>query len=323
MPNSLEQREPDEAALIAEMIAILRRKMASDYAGGKIRRDAHPKTVGLLRGKFRIAPDLPPELRVGLFKQAQNFDCWVRVSNSSGRIQSDAIKDARGIAIKLLAPRVRGADTHAELGQDFVLLNSPTMPLGTVKLFRDAVFYAIESSPLLLGAKFLLTGHAAVLTGLLGLRTRPNSPLDIRYWSTTPYRFGRSDAVKYSLLPTSGYRSPKPDEYGESYLSDAMQAHLGAATASFDFCVQLRRDDMPIEDAAVRWDERRSPFIKVATLEIPKQNFRTTKRETLAEALRFSPAHALREHLPLGGLNRAREKIYRALARFRQGRQRA
>ena len=320
MTRPIEQREPDEAALIAEMIAILRRKMLSDYAAGNIRRDAHPKTVGLLRGRFRIEPELPPQLRVGLFKQPGSHDCWVRVSNSSGRIQSDAIKDARGIAIKLLAPRVRGTGSNAELGQDFVLLNSPTMPLGTVKLFRDAVFYAIESSPLLLGAKFLLTGHAAVLTGLLGLRSRPNSPLDIRYWSTTPYRFGSSDAVKYSLLPTSSYRSPKPDKYGDSYLSDAMQAHLAADTARFDFCVQLRRDDMPIEDAAVRWDERRSPFIKVATLEIPKQNFRTAKREAMAEALRFSPAHALREHAPLGGLNRARAKIYRALAKFRQQR---
>ncbi|MGB2818231.1 MAG: hypothetical protein WBC37_13510, partial [Burkholderiaceae bacterium] len=58
----IEEREPNEAALTAEMIAILRRKMARDYAKGDTLRDAHPKTIGLLRGRFRIEPDLPEEL---------------------------------------------------------------------------------------------------------------------------------------------------------------------------------------------------------------------------------------------------------------------
>ncbi len=195
----VEEREPNEAALVAEMIAILRRKMARDYAKGGTLRDAHPKTLGLLRGSFRIEPNLPESLRVGLFERPRSFACWVRFSNSSGKVQSDAVPDARGVAIKLLAPRGKGAAAGAELGQDFVLLNTPVMPLGTVALFRDAVYYTIESSPLLLAAKFALTGHARVLLGLLMLRGNPSSPLDIRYWSTTPYRFGPDRAVKYSL----------------------------------------------------------------------------------------------------------------------------
>ena len=39
MPVSLEVREPGEAALIAEMTAILRRKMAADHARGHTLRD--------------------------------------------------------------------------------------------------------------------------------------------------------------------------------------------------------------------------------------------------------------------------------------------
>lgn len=320
MLSPLERLEPDEAKMIAEMTAILRRKMAADYAAGATRRDAHPKTLGLLRGRFTVEPDLPAEYRVGLFKRAQRYDCWVRVSNASGKIQSDAIKDARGIAIKLMTPGGRGTSADAELGQDFVLLNSPVMPLGTVALFRDAVHYAIESSPLLLAAKLLVTGHAGVLLGLAALRSSPNSPLDICYWSTTPYRWGKQEAVKYALVPTSEHRSRRSSKRSESYLSEVMQAHLDQHVARFDFCVQLRRGDMPIEDAAVRWDERESPFVKVATLEIPKQQFRTARREALAEALRFSPGHARPAHAPLGGLNRARVRIYRALAQFRRQR---
>jgi hypothetical protein len=320
MPVSLEVREPDEAALIAEMTAILRRKMAADHARGHTLRDAHPKTVGLLRGRFRIEPDLPRELRVGLFRSAATFDCWVRFSNASGTPQSDAVADARGVAIKLMAPGGKGRPEDRALGQDFLLLSAPVMPLGTVALFRDAVHYAIESSPLLLGAKLLLTGRPDVLLGLAALRIRPGSLLDIRYWSTTPYRWGARQAVKYSLIPASAPRSRRPAKPGEDYLGDAMQAQLSRRAASFDFCVQLRRGDMPIEDAAQRWDERRSPFVKVATLLLPRQSFRTAARRSLAEILSFSPGHARPAHAPLGGLNRARIRIYRALSTFRHRR---
>jgi hypothetical protein len=319
MSTTLETREPGEAAMTAEMIDILRRKMARDYDAGQTRRDAHPKTTGLLRGRLEVEADLPKHLRVGLFAKPQSHDCWIRTSNASGKTQSDAIGDARGFAIKLMAPRNKRRD-EAPLGQDFVLLSTPVMPLGTIALFRDAVYYTIESSPLLFAAKCVLRGHARALLGLVALRIRPTSPLDIQYWSTTPYRFGKGRAVKYSLIPTSRHRSRMPKTPGESYLSDAMQQHLSTHEASFDFCVQLHQDGMPIEDAAPRWDETVSPFVKVATLRIPKQRFRTAQRDALAESLMFSPGHALPAHVPMGGLNRARIKIYKALSKFRHAR---
>lgn len=318
--TSFETLEPNEAANIAEMTDILRRKMERDYAQGETRRDAHPKTVGLLRAQFIIETDLPTELRAGIFKKAQSFECYIRTSNASGKIQSDAISDARGFAIKLMTSPAKSSDTEVPLGQDFVLMSSPTMPLGTVALFRDAVYYTIESSPILLAAKFFMTGSALVLLGLLKLRISPSSPLDIRYWSTTPYLLGKNRAVKYSLLPTSKHASKPSEKLSDSYLTDAMQKHLDKHTASFDFCVQVQKDGMPIEDAGVLWDETQSPFIKVATLQIPKQNFRTDKREEIAEALSFSPGNALPEHRAIGGLNRARIAIYKALSKFRHER---
>jgi hypothetical protein len=320
MLTPFETLEANEAAMIAEMTDILRRKMERDYPAGGTRRDAHPKATGLLRGSFRIEPDLPAGFRVGVFAQARSFDCWLRASSASGKAQSDAIKDARGLAIKLMAPLGEGTRNDASLGQDFVLMNSPVMPLGTVKLFRDAVYYSIERSPLVFAAKMLLTGYPSVLTGLLALRSNPSSPLDIRYWSTTPYLFGPDRAVKYSLLPTSAHRSKPPKNPGESYLTEAMQAHLSHHPASFDFCVQLRGERMPIEDAGKLWDENESPFVKLATLHIPSQEFRTREREELAEILSFSPGHAMPAHAPLGGINRARIKIYSALSAFRHQR---
>jgi len=318
--TSFETREPDEAANIAEMTDILRRKMALDYAEGGTRRDAHPKTVALLKGSFRIEPDLPKALKVGIFADPVSHDCWVRFSNSSGKIQSDAVKDARGVAIKLLATRARGKAADVPLGQDFVLLSSPVMPLGTVAMFRDAVYYTLESSPLLMAAKFFISGKAGALLGLLGLRISPNSLLDIRYWSTTPYLFGKGRAVKYSLLPTSSHRSRNSDANADDYLSDAMQAHLNSHPAEFDFCIQMHKDGMPIEDAGAEWSEDESPFIKLATLRIPQQKFRSKERAELAEALSFSPGNAMPAHAPIGGLNRARIAIYTALSTFRHER---
>lgn len=318
--SALEKREPDEAAHIAEMTDILRRKMQRDYEEGDTRRDAHPKTVGLLKASFQIAPGLPKELKVGIFAKPASFDCWVRFSNSSGKIQSDAIKDARGVAIKLLASQTKDKTADAPLSQDFILLSSPVMPLGTVAMFRDAVYYTIESSPVLMAAKFFMIGKAGALLGLLGLRISPISLLDIRYWSTTPYLFGKSRAVKYSILPTSIHSSKNIDTTGDSYLSDSMQKHLNRHEASFDFCIQFQKEGMPIEDAGVEWNENESPFIKLATLQIPKQKFRSKERFELAEMLTFSPGNALPAHAPLGGLNRARIAIYKALSKFRHER---
>ncbi len=275
--SALETREPREAEHVAEMIDILRRKMARDHVAGRTLRDAHPKTTGVLRGKFVVAAGLPDELRVGIFAKARSFDCWIRTSNASGTPRSDAVPDARGLALKLLQPKGGEASGRASSGQDFVLLDTPVMPLGTVALFRDAIYYTIESSPLWLAVKFALTGHALVLLGLLGLRGTPSSPLDIRYWSTTPYRFGSDQAVKYSLLPTSRHRSTRPEAPGADYLAEAMQQHLDRDEATFDFCVQLRAEGMPIEDAAVEWDDHASPWRKVALLRIPRQKFRTSR----------------------------------------------
>lgn len=126
--------------------------------------------------------------------------------------------------------------------------------------------------------------------------------------------------MKYGLMPTSKHRSTMPATLADDYLSQAMQAHLDRHDASFDFGVQLRKGTMPVEDAAVRWDETESPFVTVARLHIPRQTFRTPEREALGETLSFSPGHAKPEHAPLGGINRARVAIYQQLSAFRHQR---
>jgi hypothetical protein len=318
-----ETPESDEEKNVTHIIEVMRRKLEKDYTPGSTKRDAHPKHLAVLQATFTIEPDLAPALRVGVFKEPRSFDAWVRFSNASGTPQSDAVKDLRGCAIKLRdVPGQRIPESDEPTTQDFLMVNLPTMPLGNVKLFHDAIWLGTEWSLLLFAAKLLLSGQGRILKELGAAKTHPTSPADIRYWSTTPYLFGPDRAAKYSLVPTSGIKSALPATLGDHYLSDNLQQHLSRDDATFDFKVQLRTDaaSMPIEDAGVEWREDRSPFVKVATLRIPKQQFRTPERDALSEALTFSPGHALVEHRPIGGVNRARMRVYKEQSAFRQQR---
>jgi Catalase len=307
-----------EQKLIESMTSILQEKMEKDYAKGQIKRDAHPKDLGLLKGTFKIEEHIPDTLAKGIFKSKNEYNCFIRLSNASGKIQSDKEKDFRGFAIKLIDVEGEHLNEKEKNTQDFILMSYPIMPLGTVALFHDAVYYSIKSNPLLLLAKFILTGHKSILSHLKKGKKNHTSSLDIRYWSTTPYQFDGTFA-KYSLKPTSIYKSLLPELLTDNYLFENNANHLKEAEATFDFCIQLFENELntPIEDAGIEWDEVKYPFIKVATLTIAKQNIITKNRKELAERLSFSPANTLKTHQPVGGINRARIKIYEQLSLFR------
>lgn len=310
-----------EDRLIMDMALILQKKMAKDYPQGEMKRDAHPKNLASLQGEFIVEPNIPMELKVGLFQLPETYPVWIRISSSSGTIQSDKIKDVRGFAIKIMGvkgERFQPQNEEKET-QDFMLMSYPVMPLGTVKLFHTAVYDSIEWSPVVFLSHLILSGNFHILNELRKARQNQTSPLDIRYWSTTPYLCGTDQSVKYSLVPTSHWKSSLPLVLTDHYLTENMEKHLAESEARFDFMVQVQKDPvrMPVEDAGVEWSEQESPFIKVATLRIPVQGFRTREREELAENLSFSPAHSLAAHRPIGGINRARIEIYRRLSEFR------
>lgn len=319
--TKFEKVPADEGRLINDMIVLLQEKMSREYPEGQTRRDAHPNSLACLQAEFIVEPDIPAELKVGIFEGPRTYPAWIRISSASDKVQSDKVKDLRGFAIKIMGvqgERFQPQNEEKET-QDFILLSHPTMPLGTVKLFHDAVYYSIKWSPLIFAARLVLSGDFHILNELRKAIRNQTSPLDIRYWSTTPYLCGPDQCVKYSIVPTSNLKSVLPSKLTDHYLTENMEKHLSGNEASFDFMIQVRKDSgrMPVEDAGVKWSEKESPFIKVATLRIPAQVFRTGEREELAEELSFSPAHSLMEHRPIGGINRARVKIYRHLSEFR------
>jgi hypothetical protein len=150
------------------------------------------------------------------------------------------------------------------------------------------------------------------------------NPLGHRYYSTVPYLLGEGQAMQYSFAPRTRVNRRIPGvPFGavpDNYLRDNMVNTLAAQDVEFDLQVQLQTDAhrMPIENAAVRWPEKLSPFIPVATIHIPRQKFDHPAQFEFTRQLSLNPWHCLHEHRPLGNQSRARHRMYLELSRLRQ-----
>jgi hypothetical protein len=313
-----EQREPDEDEMIVAMIAAMKRQQERDYPPGATGRAAHAKHTALLEMSFAVHEDIPAHLRVGVFAEPRVYQGYLRFSNGNGAPQPDGIKDLRGAALKLHGVDGEHIPESDELDtQDFILLNTPAIPLGTVRLFTDVITLS--------QAKFAArtaVSHPHVLAGLAKAVITPSSPADIPYWSNVAALLGPDQVVKYSIVPTSEYTSPAREKHDDNFLGDHLEQHLAQGPVTFDFKIQLRTDpqSMPVEDIAVEWSETASVPVTVATVIVQPQPFRTAARNSLAEELAFSPAHALVEHRPIGAVARARIAIYAQMVGWRHDR---
>jgi len=321
-PLGQENPPQGEAEAIQRTLEMFEAQLRRAYpAGTPALRGQHAKTVGCLRAEF-IVPELPTDIRVGIFKSPRTYPAWIRFSNGSDKVQADTKPDVRAMAIKLLdVPGDKVLDEEKDATtQDLILANTPAL------FARDALeiceFTRRASGGALLGFFLGLNPFKWRLRGLVNLLSsvlaRVANPLGIEYWSQTPYAFG-SRAVKYKVVPQRPGDAYAKAARGPNYLRQAMVSHLAEAGADFDFLVQfqLNPQKQPVEDAARPWKEREAPFLKVATIRIGSQRFDTDERDRFAEALSYNPWHSLSEHRPLGGINRTRKAVYLAISRLR------
>ncbi len=320
MPSSTIGHEdtlsPDEAALITEFVDFLKGASAKHYPSGTMKRFNQGRQTAFLQADFVVPEGLPNAHRVGIFAAPRTYAAWIRFANAGS--ESDRERDIRGMAIRV--ENVEGENlTPGATTQDFILNSHPVMLAASTRDFLE-LLRANEAG----GVRRVLYFLTHLSSARIGAAARqhPSCHLDIPYWSTTPYRFGPDRIVKYAVRPTSRLRSPKPTAPTDRYLTDAMRAHLDQEEATFDFLVQFHVDDRrtPIEDATIEWQTRDSPYHRVATIRIPRQRFDNPERETRGEQTMFNPWHCLMAHTPLGGMNRARREIYRAMAEFRRAR---
>jgi hypothetical protein len=312
-----EERDIEE---LKELQLLLMKTVAKAKQVEPMDRGQHPKHHAFLVARFTVLDNLPAELRVGLFREPKTYTAVIRFSSTGEH--DDAVRDNHGMAIKVLgvkptAPSQSQKEAETQT-QDFVLLDHPlffTPNVATLLAFskekKSRMEKGLTGKDLAEALKASFPNEMRLLEGRKKLIT---SPLDEQYFSTTPYKLGAM-AVKYSAKPE---RSQSKD-----YLREVLVERLrpreqpaGAAAkrdpaARFGFYVQRQSDPsaMPIEDPTVEW---RSDWERVATIEIDVQDFDFPARWEWGNKLSFSPWHALDEHRPLGGINRARRIVYPA-----------
>ncbi|MGZ3687343.1 MAG: catalase family protein [Bdellovibrionota bacterium] len=329
-----EEFEENEEKLIDTLGGVLLTTLERDFPNPTVPRDAHAKAHACVHASFKVEnSSLPESLRVGVFAEnGKEFPAWVRFSNGNGQPRGkDKDQDVRGFAIKLM--NVEGdkllSSERQERTQDFLMVNSSEFFIKDLANYVQFVLSLQEGNPL----KYLLLHPKDFYILMEAQRQKVSNPLHLSFFGATPYRLGslgdpNRKAVKMSAVPCAASAESPADTSDPDLLRKAMVSTLSQSSACFEFRVQLRSDEapesMPIEDATVHWRDQKalfhaifSPWIKVATIQIPQQQFDTDRQNTFCENLSFTPWHSLPEHRPLGRTNRARRKVYEVISKYR------
>jgi hypothetical protein len=294
---------------------------------GHLRRGQHAKATGCVTAEFRIADDVPSDLQHGVFGQpGRTFGAIVRFSNAQGTFEKDGTGTARGLAIKLLdVVGTRAVSGDGDSTQDFLMVDHPVFPFPDPKAYVETIIR--KDIPLIgdvvagIHLKLFEPNELKIVKDIRAKHVA--SPLEIKYWSGTPFWLGPAageggHAVKYSAVSRQANRTAPPDHpeaLPDDYLTQALALGLSTQEAVFDFKVQLQADPvgMPVEDVSVEWDEQKSPPVTVATLRIlPQKVDGSGDLAIRCESMSFNPWHALVEHRPMGGMNRLRKVVYQA-----------
>jgi hypothetical protein len=262
------------------------------------------------------------------------------------------VHGSRGMAIKVLG--ISGAPLMPYAGppaQDFLMVNHPVFAIANVEDYQalSQILLDDKDNPLPFFARIKkktdgtpdisdpATVRALTTAQIFGrlqgancppaFQRPPACPVDNRYFSGAPFAFGPEKAMKYSAKPLAPDTTGVPDVSDPNYLRTALHKRLtapGAQNVVFEFMLQIRdaaeladKIDTAIEDACNEWDETKFPYVTVATVTIEPQDFDTDDRRAFCESLIYTPWHGVREHQPLGGINRLRRGVYLASSALR------
>lgn len=315
--DQLSEKEQAALARLRDMVVGMEARRYLEQ-GRQAPRPAPAQGCGYARGVFRIQPDLPPALRVGIFRYS-SFSAAVRFSSERlvgvGGVESDGW----GLGIRLMGvPGPQGRDSVVT--QEF-------------KLFNHDVFFVDDARALVEFTAASLGGRAReylernpTAARILKEMARPeDSVLLARYSSMVPCAFG-SRYVKYTVRPSRGSTRLAVLPFDRSGTDDAwkeLRWRLKEEGARLDFFLQFQTDPerMPLERATVRWEERHSPLVHVARLELPARQ-ELMMSGTAAPQWGDAPGQerSLAEHRQVGSLSRARQVVDEAVMTWRRRR---
>jgi catalase len=299
-------------------------KILEENKTSYIARGGHAKAHACVKAYFEIDNNIPSILQHGVFSTpGKQYKSWIRFSNAAFNIKNnhDANKDAHGMAIKLfnlyddgLTKPVNDTDT-----QDFLMHDHPVFFTETIEHYNQfiesenkSLYFFEDSNPFKWRLRELVHGFAT-------LKAPPTSPLSSHYFSNTAYKLGphniKFSAQSCSVVPASHTH----DKTDPDFLRKIMAEALKSKETCFNFMVQLQDTNkyMPIEDPSIEWKTSDSPYITIARVRIPVQEFDTPAQKTFCENLSYSPWNSLTKHRPIGQLNRLRQQVYQASSKYR------
>lgn len=328
--SAQEQIPTGEAAMTQDIIQTAIRIVDQHREPTRYLRDAHAKAHGCVQAQVSVATELDPALRQGVFSEpGKTWQAWMRLSNGNAYPQFDNMKDARGMAIKLLGvPGDQLLPSQQGRGeQDFVMFNHANFFVSDVAEYRQNVAAQADGKKVMA----FLPGWDPrqwqvrhLFIALATLSEAPPSPLLTTYFSVSPYKFGNLNA-KFRVTPEAGtcpaYTPPAQNRDVPNFLRSALYQQLSTDRQPACFALQIQTQDatryMPIEDTSVQWKESDAPFQTVAHIQVPAQDFDTPEQNLMCDNLSFSPWHGIEAHRPIGGINRLRKAVYEAVSAYR------
>jgi len=314
----------------------LMRNMRKKHPKNTMTRDAHAKSHGCLKAEFNIDNSaLPENLRLGIFSSSKNYDAWVRYSNNDHQaMRKDKGFDLRGVAIKVM--NVSGEKIlplkQEAMTQDFLMYGSPIF---FIKNNADYIEFTKSldrgNSVKTLFTKTPKAGFLTAKAQILNLKYK--NPANMNLFSAVPVRLGKLSNEERSAFKYRVQRCDTSKKYPRvsgkrkhNYMRENLELALEEGEICLNFQVQLWINDKltPVEDSTYLWKEAKlrnfsgNPYITVAKVIIPQQNFNTEERKNYCENLSFTPWHGLVDHKPLGRTMRMRRDLYLATSEFRR-----
>ena len=321
---SQESISSDEEESLDEIIQLMAAQMRGHFQTGKFQRGGNTKTHGLVRATVTVREDIPERMKKGLFAQHRSYPAYVRFSGPG----PDEPRDIQDVGFSSMAMKIMDVPGNKIMDdeaftQDMSCVCTPTFVTPDTRSNASLQDWSLRDMPLFY---FLDPRNSHILDFLMQALWNETqfNPLGHRYYSCVPYLLGKGQAMQYSFAAKTTVDRHIPGiSFGrvpDNYLRENMVKTLATQDVEFDLLVQLQTDPhrMPIENAAVRWPEKLSPYIPAATIHIPRQKFDSAQQFAFTSQLSINPWHALHEHRPLGNQSRARRRMYWELSRLRQ-----
>jgi hypothetical protein len=268
------------------------------------------KLHGVVSGRLEMRPNLPPELKVGVFAKT-SLPAWVRFSSDTAPMGPD-LGSTLGIGLKLWG--VDGENALGEIGDvaDFIMQNFPVFFVDNAQEMCEFTYAGVVQG----NYQPYLDQHPKTDEIFDRMAAQVNgSVLTTQYWAILPFDFGPTNYARYSLVP-----EPPPPAHpainvptdDPNYLAQDLAHRMSGDEYRFTFMVQVvpKSEKPPLDKATEEWPTVKYPYVPVATLILPKQEIGVRGQSDYGQELSFNIWRTPVEQTPQGSIAAVRKVVY-------------